>query len=661
MTPPRPPSRPGVRRKRLLLGAFLVLGAGGVAASTLGRDWADRHARQHARPGEPMETSCLKCHAGGAPRGAVRTDRPTPTDLAVAPDGKRAYVVLAPQRRVVVLDPARAVVVGEIDVPGRPGGLALSADGARLAVTLEDRHEVLVVATATRREVSRHAVGTEPAGVAFSADGRRLFVANAGSDDVAIVDLAGGATVRRPGGREPFAVARSPDGATIAVMARRADLAAPDAVPSSELTLLDGASGEVRRRVALPSIHMAEAIAFTPDSARLLVPAIEVRNLVPILQVDRAWAIGGVLCAVDVATGAVAVGSLAEPTRGFSDPTGVAVSPDGRVAVVLASGTDEAAFLDLPAYVEAVRDAPPDGPRALGLARRYVVERVAVGRNPRGVAFAGGRVLVTERLADAVAVLDALGTHRGAVVGRVVLDASEPDALRRGERVFHDGRQAFQGHFSCRSCHPGAHTDGLTYDFEVDGLGRNRVLNRSLRGIAGTEPFKWVGSNATLEKQCGPRFAMVLSRADLFTDAQLSDLVAWMHSLPAPPPRPGAGSVTGVDRDAVERGRKLFHRVARKDGRAIPPAGRCVTCHAGPQGTNRARADVGTKGPHDATGRFDVPHLTGIATKAPYLHDGRALTLEEIWTLPGVHDQHGVVTDLTKAELNDLIEYLRSL
>ena len=46
---------------------------------------------------------------------------------------------------------------------------------------------------------------------------------------------------------------------------------------------------------------------------------------------------------------------------------------------------------------------------------------------------------------------------------------------------------------------------------------------------------------------------------------------------------------------------------------------------------------------------------------APYLHDGRAVTLEEIWTLYSPDDRHGVTSDLGKQGLNDLIEYLRTL
>ncbi len=58
---------------------------------------------------------------------------------------------------------------------------------------------------------------------------------------------------------------------------------------------------------------------------------------------------------------------------------------------------------------------------------------------------------------------------------------------------------------------------------------------------------------------------------------------------------------------------------------------------------------------------FDTPHLNNIYASAPYLHDGRAATLEEIWTIYGKTERHGVVNDLTKMDLNYLIEYLKSL
>ena len=62
----------------------------------------------------------------------------------------------------------------------------------------------------------------------------------------------------------------------------------------------------------------------------------------------------------------------------------------------------------------------------------------------------------------------------------------------------------------------------------------------------------------------------------------------------------------------------------------------------------------------DNTGLVDTPQLINVSLTAPYLHDGSARTLEEIWTVFNPEDKHGRTNDLTKDELNDLIEYLRT-
>ncbi len=71
--------------------------------------------------------------------------------------------------------------------------------------------------------------------------------------------------------------------------------------------------------------------------------------------------------------------------------------------------------------------------------------------------------------------------------------------------------------------------------------------------------------------------------------------------------------------------------------------------------------DVGTLAASDDSILFDTPHLNNIIYSPPYLHDGRAASLEEIWTIYGKTEQHGSVNDLTKIQLNELIEYLKSL
>jgi cytochrome c peroxidase len=70
---------------------------------------------------------------------------------------------------------------------------------------------------------------------------------------------------------------------------------------------------------------------------------------------------------------------------------------------------------------------------------------------------------------------------------------------------------------------------------------------------------------------------------------------------------------------------------------------------------------VGTRGPRDASDYFDTPHLLGIGATAPYLHDGRAKALEELWTTYQTNDLHGVSSYMTKRDLNDLVEYLKRL
>ena len=143
----------------------------------------------------------------------------------------------------------------------------------------------------------------------------------------------------------------------------------------------------------------------------------------------------------------------------------------------------------------------------LGGTWRYVQERVAVGDNPRGMAWLGhgvvdAEVAVSNRLDDTVTLLDV----GGKVLATIPIGPRIPaDELQRGRRAFFDASFCFQAAFSCTSCHPEGHTDGLTYDFDIDGVGRNVVLNRSLLGLSGSAPFKWTGIDPSLQRQCGAR------------------------------------------------------------------------------------------------------------------------------------------------------------
>jgi hypothetical protein len=42
-------------------------------------------------------------------------------------------------------------------------------------------------------------------------------------------------------------------------------------------------------------------------------------------------------------------------------------------------------------------------------------------------------------------------------------------------------------------------------------------------------------------------------------------------------------------------------------------------------------------------------------------HNGEAQSLEEIWTIYNPKDKHGVTSDMSKEQLNDLVEFLKTL
>jgi cytochrome c peroxidase len=155
------------------------------------------------------------------------------------------------------------------------------------------------------------------------------------------------------------------------------------------------------------------------------------------------------------------------------------------------------------------------------------------------------------------------------------------------------------------------------------------------------------------------RFAKFITRSGGFSPDELEALVTYLKSIPLPPNpyRSPDGKLT----PAQERGKLIFERTMTNDRRPILPEGRCITCHSPPFYTNGRSFDVGTKKWYDTSGTFDTPQLNNIYDSAPYLHDGSAVTLEEIWTVYGTEDLHGIVNDLTKEQLNDLIEYLKSL
>jgi len=347
----------------------------------------------------------------------------------------------------------------------------------------------------------------------------------------------------------------------------------------------------------------------------------------------------------------------------FADPTDIVFTRDGRFAFVSGGGVQEVAVIDIKRMLAILEEATEEErefllPNNLGISTEYVVKRIPVGQSPRGMAISPDNryLYVADGLDDTVSVIDIENQERINVI-----DLGGPEEIteaRFGERLFHSAENTFGRQFSCHSCHPDGGIDGMTYDIEPDGLGFNPVDNRTLRGINDTAPFKWEGTNPTLKRQCGPRLAAFFTRIDPFTAEQASALDRYIVTIPRSPNRyRTSDELTPAQR----RGKLLFERQYDSSGNELPDEKRCIYCHPPPYFTNREVFDVGVTSWLDTHSEFDVPHLNNIYETPPYLHDGRARSLEEIWTVYNPNDTHGHTNDLTKDELNDLIEYLKTL
>jgi YVTN family beta-propeller protein len=633
----------------------------------------------------PTRDTCERCHTPGIhgtdfdfetylPRvDHTRADRTlaqalaveykTPFNLTVSPDGRRLYVVCEASDSLAVVDTTTRTVVDEITVGNLPHGVCLSPNGGVAYVSNRGADTVSVIDLEAVAVVDTIVVGDEPHGVVTDVTGRVLFVANAGSADISVVDLEQGREVKRlSAARGAWGVSRSPDGGEIYVTNNLSHFV-PFRTPSrSEVTVVGTERSVVEDRVMIPEANLVQGIDVAPGGEFALVTLVRTKNLVPMTRVLQGWVMTngiGVLWR----DGRVDQLLLDEPDDYFADPTDVAITPDGRLAFVSGGGVDQVAVVDIQRMREVLETASEVDrshllPNHLGVTTEFVERRIPVGRNPRGLAISrdGRFVYVAEALADSVAVID---VERREKVATIDLDGPEEITLvRKGESIFHSAEVTYGRQFSCHSCHPDGGIDNITYDIEPDGIGLNPVDNRTLRGILDTAPFKWTGKNATISRQCGPRLAVFFTRIDPFTPDQVVALESYIRTIPRNPNRYRVGDELTP---AQRRGKALFERVFTNSGAPIPIDGRCSGCHPAPYYTNRELVSVGTASEFDTHDVFDVPHLNNIYESAPYLHDGRAESLEEIWTRFNPNDKHGVTNDMTKDQLNDLIEYLKTL
>jgi YVTN family beta-propeller protein len=655
-----------MRRVIITIGVVFIIG---LVILIPGRKLAREHVNSKTAVNDhPL--LCTNCHLYIVKKGPiaklVNRDYYSPMNIAVSGDGSLLYVTAQDGNLLIVTDAATGKVLNKIPVGIKPHSVILDKAGKFAYVSNQWSDNVSVIDLAANRVVDTLATGNGPAGLSLSSDEKSLYVVNSYSSNLSVIDLASGIERKRFNtGNNPTGVQLSPDGKELYVTARRAIITPFGEPMATELTIVNDETRRIKNYLRVDNAYLMENVAFTPSGDLAFVTLIRPKNLVPTIQVEKGWMMThGIGIIEQKGDGRIIQLLIDEPNAYYPDPFDIVITPDGKKAFISSSGVDLITVIDIDSVRKLISESTPEmldlWADHLGISSRYVIKRIPTGANPKGLALSpdGKKLYVAEHLEDRVGVIstDSLET-----IGTIYIGGENKVSVgRKGRRLMNNAGHTFQNQYSCYTCHPDEHEDGLMYNMASKDMGRNITNTQSLRDISDTPPFKWNGKNQTVFKQDGMRFSTVLTRTEQFSYSDLDAITSHiMTGIPYPPNL--QFNSNGELNEEQMRGKKIFERTKDNYGREIPENNRCITCHPAPYYTNLKLADVNTLAASDDSMKFDTPHLNNIYASPPYLHDGRAKTLEEIWTLYGKTDKHGLTSDMTKIELNDLVEYLKSL
>ncbi len=198
--------------------------------------------------------------------GSVAVGR-SPRDVAVLPDGSRAYVVNGGDDTVSVVNLSTMTVTATLTVQSTPSRIVAAPNGAAVYVTNTGVGTVSKISTTNDTVAATITVGTTPTGIDISPDGTRIFVANTGSGTVSVIDgtfdsLRGTLTVPAltppsPSTGVPIDVAAQSATRVYVAIENRGPLTTRLAFPGA-VELLDAVSGALVGSVSVAPVKLAD-------------------------------------------------------------------------------------------------------------------------------------------------------------------------------------------------------------------------------------------------------------------------------------------------------------------------------------------------------------------------------------------------------------------
>lgn len=544
-----------------------------------------------------------------------------PIAVALSRDDHWLYVACRRSASLAILDlrgpDESPVAIHELG--GRPEAMTMLPNG-ELVIADGQRDRIFLLGLNGERMTRKREmeVGRDPRQLAASHRSSIFWVSLRGDRAVVAIDASTGEAIYRC--PLPFAPH------CLALDSQEQWLLASDAF-RGQVAAIDVRAGRILATHTFPGTNI-RGLAFEPDASHFLMvhQIVSERSVIEREQVRwgafitnnvRRVPIDVFLADTANATKRSELQFIGDFGKGAGDPTRLLAPVENVVAVCLS------------------------GVHQIGLDTAWPLRftRIPVGRRPIDLAInsQGSTVYVANQFDDSISVVDVADRSviRTLSLGRLPIATSE----MRGEVLFHDATLSLDNWYSCQSCHTDGHTNGVNADTFGDG-GMGAPKNTpSLLGVAQTGPWSWTGRFETLEDQIASSIEHTM-QSPRTSSSVTSDLAAYLATL-----EPNGRANHDMDRTLVDLGRKVFVRRG------------CTQCHAGETLTAKVVFDVGI---HDGPGgnsRFNPPSLRGVANSAPYFHDGRAPSLEDVF----LEFRHPAGDSNDESDLVALIAYLKSL
>ncbi len=585
------------------------------------------------------------------------------SQLACDIENDLVYAVNPDNNTVTAINSQTSELVGEYNTGAKPKSVAVTSLNETWVTSFTDDAITILNADGEVIDSVDTGYGSSPYGLVMSPDGFTAYVSLYGSGEViAINTLNREITAQTELGPFAAAMALSPDGETLLVTRFISDL------NWGEVWQLNASTLELEGTIRLIKDYGADTlqsgrgvpnylagITFSPDGSRayvvgkkdnvdrslILWSGIDTTN-----DLDDDNTVRTVMATLDMSgEQGVDMYDLRIDFDNADSPSALQFSPNGEYLFVAFQGTNTVQALDMINH-------GVDG--NLG----NVIAHLPAEHAPQSLCFdtRNEKLYVKNFMDRSVTRLDMSAfigqgnTSPAAQHIPIVADEALPETVLRGKRIFYnaaDERMSAEGYISCATCHVDGGHDGRTWDFTGRGEGLRNTTSLLGKGGVRFGAAHWSGNFDEIqdfehdirgaflgegflsdEQFSAANTTLGAPKAGMSSD--LDALAAYVSSLgkASLPKSPHRTSTGGLTAQALS-GRQTFIDQG------------CHTCHQGDAFTDGLLHDVGSMRTYsgmrlgEKLPGLKTPTLLGVFASAPYLHDGSAKTINDVFSTVG--------------------------